>query len=82
MEEKYPGHASRNTFLKFVRCVATEQNRITTTTRTAILLLCILIYSNCEIESLGSEAESSSGKKINFNVYQFNLKFIYSCGRS
>ena len=26
MQEKYPGYASRNSFLKFVRCVAAEQN--------------------------------------------------------
>ena len=26
MQEKYPGYASRNSFLKFVRRVAAEQN--------------------------------------------------------
>ena len=26
MEEKYQGYGSKNSFLKFVRCVAAEQN--------------------------------------------------------
>ena len=26
MQEKYPGYASRNSFLKFVRCMAADQN--------------------------------------------------------
>ena len=66
MQEKSPGSASRNGFLKFVRCLAAEENN-TTTMRTAILLN--FIHPDCiRIESLKSEAESSAGKKQILNV--------------
>ena len=39
IQEKYPGYVSRNSSLKFVRCVAAEQNNNNNLKKTAILLI-------------------------------------------
>ena len=67
MQEKSPGSASRNSSLKFVWCVAAEQNNNNNENSDfSHIYLYILI---ARIESLRSEAESSAGKKqIIFNV--------------
>ena len=67
MQEKSPGSASRNSFLKFVWCVAAEQNNNNNneTSDSSQFYKYILIV---RIESLRSEAESSAGKKQIFNV--------------
>ena len=66
MQEKYPGYASRNAFLKSVRCVAAEQNNNNIeNSDSSHFYQYILIV---RIERLRSEAESSAGKKQIFNV--------------
>ena len=65
MQEKYPGYASRNSFLKFVRCVAAEQNNNNENSDSSHFYWHILIVG---IERLRSEAESSAGKKQIFNM--------------
>ena len=65
MQEKYPGYASKNSFLKFVRCVATERNNNNENSDSSHFYQYILIV---RIERLRSEGESSAGKKQMFNV--------------
>ena len=67
MQEKSPGSASRNSFLKFFWCVTAEQNNNNNeNSDSSHIYLYILIV---RIESLRSEAEASAGKKqIIFNV--------------
>ena len=67
MQEKSTGSASRNSFLKFVWCVAVEQNNNNNNENndSSQFYEHILIV---RIESLRSEAESSAGKKQIFNV--------------
>ena len=66
MQEKYPGYASRNSFLKFVSCVAAEQhNNNNENSDSSHFYLHILI---ARIETLISEAESSASKKQIFHV--------------
>ena len=61
MEEKYPGYASRNSFLKFVWCVAAEQNNNNNeNSHSSHFCWYILIEG---MKSLRYEAESSGGKK-------------------
>ena len=62
MQEKYSGHASRNSFLKFVRSVATEQNNNNNESSDSSHYILIV-----RIERLRSEAESSAGKRQIFN---------------
>ena len=64
MQEKSPSFSSRNSFLKFVWCVAAEQN-INNNENSDSSYIYIL---NVRIESLRSDAESSAGKKQIFNV--------------
>ena len=67
MQEKYPGYASKNSFLKFFRCVAAEQNNNNNNGNndSSHFYQYILIV---RIERLRSETESSAGKKQVFNV--------------
>ena len=66
MQEKYPGYASKDSFLTFVRCVAAEQNNNNNeNSDSSHFYYNILIV---KIERLRSEAESSAGKKQTFNV--------------
>ena len=65
MQEKSPGSASRNSFLKFVWWVAAEQNKNNNDENSDCSYFYILIV---RIESLRSEAESSAGKKQILNV--------------
>ena len=68
MQEKSPGSASRNSFLKFVWCVAVEQNNNNNNKNRFFSISLILYILIVRIESLMSEAESSAGKKQLFNV--------------
>ena len=65
MQEKYPDYASRNSFLKFVRCVAAEQNNNNNENSASHFYQYILVIRT---ETLRSEAESSAAKKQIFNV--------------
>ena len=65
MQEKYPGYALRNSFLKFVRCVAAEQNNNNNANDSSHFCQHGLMI---RIESLRSEAESSAGKRQIFKV--------------
>ena len=66
MQEKYPGYASRNSFLKFTRCVAAEETKNNKENNdSSHLYEYILII---RIKRLRSEAESSAFKKQIFNV--------------
>ena len=66
MQEKYPGYASKNSFLKFVRCVAAEQNNDNNENSDSSHFYQYIVI--VRIERLRSEAESSAGKKRIFNV--------------
>ena len=63
MQEKYSGYASRNSVLKFVRCVAMEQNNNNNESSNSSHYILIV-----RIERLRSEVESSAGKKQIFNL--------------
>ena len=63
MQEKYPGYALRNSFLKFVRCVAREQNNNNNANDSSHFCQHGLMI---RIESLRSE--SSAGKRQIFKV--------------
>ena len=66
MQEKYPGYALRNSFSKFVRCVAAaEQNNNNNANDSSYFCQQGLMI---RIESLRSEAESSAGKRQIFKV--------------
>ena len=67
VQEKSPGSASRNSFLKFFWYVTAEQNNNNNTKNSdsSQFYYHILIV---RIESLRSGAESSAGKKQIFNV--------------
>ena len=61
IQEKYPGYGLRNSSLKFVWCVAAEQNNKNKNSDSSHFYWYILI---ARIESLGSEAQLSAGKEI------------------
>ena len=63
----YPGYGSRNSSLKFVWCVAAEQNNNNNLNKNSDSS-----HFTDTIESVRSEAQLSAGKKI-FNVCQFKL---------
>ena len=55
---------ARNSFLKFVWCVAAERNN--NNKREQLFFSFLLIHPDCKNWKLRSEAESSAGKKTNF----------------
>ena len=66
MQEKYPRYASRNSFLKFVRCEAAEENNNNNENSDSPHFYQYILIAR--IERLRSETESSAGKKQIFNV--------------
>ena len=65
VQEEYPGYGSRNSPLKFVWCVAVEQNNNSNKNSDASDFYWIILIAR--IESLRSEAHLSADKK-NFSM--------------